>query len=109
MKVRKFIAILLALLLLTACITFGEGMVNAGKDDQSRQMIFHAASVTRVEMRDRDGKVLPADQPVYHNAELCFVMESGRVNRRKISRLTRKQFDRITDALEAEKHFHPVV
>ena len=96
-------------LLLTACITFGEGMVNAGKDGRGQQMIFHAASVIRVEMRDKDDKALPAHLPVYHNAELCFVMESGRVNRRKISRLTKKQFDRITDALEAEKHFRPAV
>ena len=84
-------------------------MVNAGKDGRGQQMIFHAASVIRVEMRDKDDKALPAHLPVYHNAELCFVMESGRVNRRKISRLTKKQFDRITDALEAEKHFRPAV
>lgn len=92
-------------LLLTACITFGEGMVNAGKNEQGQQMIFHAASVTRLEMRDKDDHVLPDDAPVYKNAQLAFVMESGRVNRRKVSRLTAKQYARIKAALEAEKKF----
>lgn len=92
-------------LLLTACITFGEGMVNAGKDDRGQQMIFHAASVIRIEMRDNRGTVLPSDLPVYKNAELVFIMESGRANRRKVSRLTAKQLGRIRVALEAEKKF----
>ena len=95
-------------LLLTACITFGEGMVNAGKDENSRQMIFHASSVTRLEMRDKEDKVLPNDAPVYKNAQLVFVMESGRVNRRKVSRLTAKQYTKVEDALEAEKRFRDV-
>ena len=90
-------------LLLTACITFGEGMVNAGKDESGQQMIFHAASVTRLEMRDKEDKALPDDAPVYKNAQLVFVMESGRVNRRKVSRLTQKQYLRVKEALEAEK------
>ncbi len=94
-------------LLMTACITFGEGMVNAGKDENSQQMLFHAASVLRLEMRDQEDKVLPDDLPVYKNAELVFVMESGRVNRRKVSRLTAKQYARVKDALEAEKGYHP--
>ena len=93
-------------LLLTACITFGEGMVNAGKDEQGQQMVFHAASVVRLEMRDKTGgKPLPDDLAVYRNAELCFVMESGRVNRRKVSRLTAKQLAKVKTALEAEKKF----
>ncbi len=92
-------------LLLTACVTFGEGMVNAGKDERGQQMLFHAASVVRVEMRDKEAKVLPSDLPVYKNAELCFIMESGRVNRRKVSRLTAKQLGKIGAALEAEKKF----
>ncbi len=96
-------------LLLTACITFGEGMVNAGKDENSQQMIFHAASVTRLEMRDNTAgggdKVLPNDAPVYKNAQIVFVMESGRVNRRKVSRLTAKQYAKVKEALEAEKGF----
>ena len=95
-------------LLLTACITFGEGMVNAGKDENSQQMIFHAASVTRLEMRDKEDKVLPNDTPVYKNAQIVFVMESGRVNRRKVSRLTAKQYDKVKAALEAEKKFKDV-
>ena len=90
-------------LLLTACMTFGEGMVNAGKDENSRQMIFHASSVIRLEMRDKEDRVLPPDAPVFKNAQLVFVMESGRVNRRKVSRLTQKQLAKIREALEAER------
>ena len=92
-------------LLLTACITFGEGMVNAGKNEQGQQMIFHASSVVRLEVRDKNDRSLPSDAPVYKNAELCFVMESGRVNRRKVSRLTAKQLAKVKAALEAEKKF----
>ena len=92
-------------LLITACITFGEGMVNAGKNEQGQQMIFHAASVTRLEMRDKEDKVLSDNVSVYKNAQLVFVMESGRVNRRAVSRLTAKQYAHIKAALEAEKKF----
>lgn len=92
-------------LLLTACLTFGEGMVNAGKDENSQQMIFHASSVTRLEMRDKEDKIIPDDTLVFKNAQIVFVMESGRVNRRKVSRLTAKQYARIKAALEAEKGF----
>ena len=94
-------------LLLTACITFGEGMVNAGKDENNQQMVFHASSVTRLEMRDKADKPLPEDAPVYKNAQIVFVMESGRVNRRAVSRLTAKQYARVKAALEAEKSFRP--
>ena len=94
-------------LLLTACITFGEGMVNAGKDENSQQMIFHASSVTRLEMRDKEDKHLPEDAPVHKNAQLVFIMESGRVNRRKVRRLTAGQYARVKAALEAEKSFSP--
>ena len=93
-------------LLLTACITFGEGMVNAGKDENGHQMIFHAASVVRLEMRDKNDKVLPEDAPLYKDAQIVFIMESGRVNRRKVSRLTAGQYARVKAALEAEKGYH---
>ena len=92
-------------LLLTACITFGEGMVNAGKDEQGQAMIFHAASVTRLEMRGQNDQILPSDTPVYKNASITFVMESGRVNRRKVSRLTQKQLAKLQVALKAEQAF----
>ncbi len=92
-------------LLFTACITFGEGMVNAGKNEQGHLMVFHASSVTRLEMRDKDDKVLPDGLAVYKNAELVFIMESGRVNRRKVSRLTAKQYDKVKAALEGERKF----
>ncbi len=95
-------------LLTTACITFGEGMVNAGKDEQGHLMIFHASSVTRTEVRDKADKALPEDAPVYKDAQLVFVMESGRVNRRKVSRLTAGQYARVKAALEAEKLFREV-
>ena len=54
-------------------------MVNAGKDEAGRQMIFHAASVTRLEIRDGEDHALPDDAPVYKNAQLVFIMESGGV------------------------------
>ena len=95
-------------LLLTACVTFGEGMVNAGKDEGGQQMIFHAASVSRVEMRDKEDRVIPDDTPVFKKARLVFVMDSGRVNRRKVSRLTQKQYAKVKEALEAEKKFKNV-
>ena len=68
-------------------------------------MIFHASSVVRLEVRDKSDGSLPSDAPVYKNAELCFVMESGRINRRKVSRLTAKQLAKVKAALEAEKKF----
>ena len=92
-------------LLFTACVTFGAGMVNAGKDENGHQMIFHASSVTRLEMRDKADRVLPDDAPVYKNAQLVFIMESGRVNRRAVSRLTAGQYARVKAALEAEKGY----
>ena len=92
-------------LLFTACITFAEGMVNAGKNEQGQQMIFHATSVTRLEMRDKEDKMLPQDAPLYKDAQIVFVMDSGRVNRRKVSRLTQKQYAAVKEALEAEKKF----
>ena len=92
-------------LLLTACITFGDGMVNADKNEQGQQMIFHASSVTRLEMRDKTDKPLPGDTPLYKDAQIVFIMESGRVNRRAVSRLTAKQYARVKAALEAEKGY----
>lgn len=91
-------------LLMTACISFGEGMVNAGKNAEGHLMVFHASSVERLEMRDKDDHPLPDDLPLYRNAELVFVMSSGRVDRRKFSRLTAKQYAKLQEALEAERH-----
>ena len=95
-------------LLFTACITFGEGMVNAGKNEQGQLMIFHATSVKHLEMRDKSDKPLPEDTPLYKDAEIVFVMDSGRVNRRKVSRLTQKQYAAVKEALEAEKKFKEI-
>ncbi len=93
-------------LLMTACITFGDGMVNAGKGPEGQAMIFHAASVLRLEMQDRDGRVLPEDQRVYKKAAVVFVMESGRTNRREVTRLSQKQYQKLRAALEAEKIYN---
>jgi ribosomal protein S18 len=71
-------------------------------------MIFHASSVKHLEMRDTAGNALPDDAPLYKNAEIAFVMESGRVNSRKVSRLTAKQYARVKEALEAEKKYKDV-
>ena len=90
-------------LLFTACVTFGEGMVNAGKDETGQPMIFHASSVIRLEVRDKTDTPLPDGAPVYKQAQLVFVMESGRVNRRKVTRLTAGQYARVKEALEAER------
>ncbi len=90
-------------LLLTACITFGEGMVNAGKDDRGNLMLFHAASVERLELRDKSGAPLSPDNDAYRHVDLTFVMQSGHVNIRHFARLTQKQYQKINAALEAEK------
>ena len=90
-------------LLLTACISFGEGMVNAGKDEGGQLMVFHASAVTRLELRDGTGATLPDDAPLYKNVDLTFVMQSGRVNRRRVSRLTAKQYSAVKAALEAAR------
>ncbi len=92
-------------LLLTTCISFGEGMVNLGKNQDGHLMVFHASSVIRLELVDKSGQVLPNNQPVYQNIELIFVMESGRQNRRALSRLTAKQLSRIEAALDAERAY----
>ncbi len=90
-------------LLMTACITFGEGMVNAGKNAEGQLMLFHAASVERIEVRDRRDTLLTDDRSVYKNVTLVFVMTSGRVNRRPVSRLSAAQLARVREAWEAER------
>ena len=88
--------------LLSACITVGEGAVNAGKDEQGNLMVFHADKVTRIEVRDLACHVLPEDRKVYKRVKLTFVMESGRVHERKLNRLTSQQLARIREAVEKE-------
>ncbi len=91
-------------LLMTACVTFGEGMVNAGKDREGQLMVFHAASVLRVEVRDKEGRPLEAPaKGRYKDVELCFVMASGRVNARRCVRLSEAQLERVKAALGAEQ------
>ncbi len=90
-------------LLISSCVAFGEGMVNAGKNAAGERMLFHAASVVRMEVRDTNGHALPAGERVYRNVDLAFVMESGRVNLKRLSRLTEKQIAALEAALMDEK------
>ncbi len=90
-------------LLVSASVAFGEGMVSAGKNAEGQKMVFHAASVLRLEVRDKEGRSLPLDRKVYKNVSLAFVMESGRVNLKPVSRLTEGQLARLIAALENEK------
>ena len=90
-------------LLFSACMTFGEGMVNAGKNDEGVQMVFHASEVNRLEVRDKENNTLPDGLPVYNRCEIVFVMESGRQNRRAMRRLTAEKLAVIREALRAEQ------
>ena len=90
-------------MLFSACMTFGEGMVNAGKNDEGVQMVFHASEVKRLEVRDKENNTLPDGLPVYNRCEIVFVMESGRQNRRAMRRLTAEKLAAIRKALEAEQ------
>ncbi len=90
-------------LLFSTSIAFGDGMVSAGKNAEGTKMVFHASSVVRLEVRDKEGRVLPPDRPVYKNVDLTFVMESGRANCKHLSRLTDKQLAAIREALKAEQ------
>ncbi len=89
-------------LLLTACITVGDGAVNAGKDEQGSLMVFHADKVERIEIRDLACHPLPEDKKIYRRVKLTFIMESGRAHERKVNRLTQKQIDRVREAVAAE-------
>lgn len=90
-------------LLLTTCITFDQGMVNAGKDEGDRLMLFHASSVVRLEVRDKEDRLLSEEVSSYKNVQLAFIMDSGRVNRRRVRRLSCKQLARVREALETER------
>ena len=89
-------------LLLTACITLGDGVVNAGKDEQGSLMVFHADKVERIEVRDLACHPLPEDKKSYRRVKLTFIMESGRAHERKVNRLTAKQLARVRTAVAAE-------
>lgn len=92
-------------LLFSACLTFGDGVVNAGKDAQGKPMVFHANSVERLELRNKQDVPLTEERKVYRNVQLTFVMNSGRVNRRTLHRLTAKQYARLQAALDAERQY----
>ena len=86
-------------LLLSAGITVADGMVNAGKDSQGNLMVFHADKVVEIQLRDKIGNILPQDQKKYRRVQLTFVMESGRTNQREVGVLTRKQLQKIKNAI----------
>ncbi len=90
-------------LLLSACVAFGDGMINAGKNASGERMVFHAAAVVRLELRDANGNVIPENKPVYKNTDLAFVMESGRVNLKRVSRISAGQLARLREAIATEK------
>lgn len=89
-------------LLISACVTVGEGAVNAGKDESGQMMLFHADKVVRIEVRDLACHPLPEDKKVYRRVKLTFIMESGRAHERKVNRLTQKQLDRVREAVAKE-------
>ncbi len=89
-------------LILTACITVGEGAINAGKDEQGSLMVFHADKVARIEVRDMACHPLTEDKKVYRRVKLTFIMESGRAHERKVGRLTAKQLARVREVVEKE-------
>ncbi|MBE6585877.1 MAG: hypothetical protein E7645_05030 [Ruminococcaceae bacterium] len=88
--------------ILSACITLGEGIVNAGKDEQGNLMVFHADKVERIEIRDLACHPLPEGKKTYRRVKLTFIMESGRAHERKVNRLTQKQIDRVREAVATE-------
>ncbi len=86
-------------LLITACITVAEGMVNAGKDSEGQLMVFHTDKVERIEVRDRAGNTLPEGKKKYRRVYLTFVMESGRTNPRPMNVLTEKQLKKVREVI----------
>ena len=84
--------------LVTGCITIADGAVNAGKNSDGEQMLFHLASLVRIELHRDDGTVVEESKRAYTNVNIAFVMESGRVNLRHMGRVTQKQLDKIRSA-----------
>lgn len=83
-------------MLLTECVTVSDGMVNAGKNDAGDLMLFHADSVDRIELRDRQGQVVPeVSGGKYKRVRITFVMNSGRINQRKESRVNQSRLDEL--------------
>ena len=87
-------------LLLTSCVTIADGMINAGKDAQGNQLIFHTANIEEIYLTDKNGQPIPENQKRYRGASLTFVMASGRINRRAPRNYTQKQLDSIRQAVK---------
>ena len=82
-------------LLLTACVTISDGMINAGKDEQGTQLVFHTANIDEIYLCDKNGERVTEDRKRYTGVYLTFRMSSGRINRRVSRNYTQKQIDRI--------------
>ena len=81
--------------LVTGCITIADGAVNAGKNSDGEQMLFHLSGLVRIELRRDDGTVVAENKRAYTRVNIAFVMESGRVNLRRMGRVTQKQLDKV--------------
>jgi hypothetical protein len=84
--------------LLTACMTVSDGAINAGKNKYGDIMLFHIEEIAEINLCDKHGQVVVAGKRAYRNADLNFVMKSGRVNTRHFERITSKQLENIKRA-----------
>ncbi|MBE6693283.1 MAG: hypothetical protein E7589_00760 [Ruminococcaceae bacterium] len=84
--------------LLTACMTVSEGAINAGKNKYGEVMLFHIEEIAEINLCDKHGQPVTAGKRAYRNADLNFVMKSGRVNTRHFERITSKQLESIKKA-----------
>lgn len=86
--------------LLTSCVTIADGMINAGKDKQGNQLIFHTANIEKIYLSDKNGQPITENKKRYRGAALTFVMASGRINQRAPRNYTQKQLDSIREAVK---------
>lgn len=87
-------------LLLTACVTIADGMINAGKDEQGTQLVFHTGNIEEIYLCDKHGQRVTEDRKRYTGVSLTFQMTSGRINRRAPRNYTQKQIDCIREAVK---------
>lgn len=83
--------------LLTACMTISEGAINAGKNKFGEVMLFHIEEIEKITLTDKNGNDCN-EKRAYFNADLNFIMKSGRVNTRHFERITSKQLENIKRA-----------
>ena len=85
-------------ILLTACMTILDGAINAGKNKYGEVMMFHIEEIESITLTDKNGQPCNETKRAYRNADLNFVMQSGRVNTRHFERITSKQLAKIKQA-----------